>query len=77
MQGKRNHITKISERLDPRGKPYYWIEEGIDDWTPHDRSDYHACKQGYISVTLLQPDMTAHDALEALEELPLDLPARI
>ena len=55
MQGKRNHITKISERIDPRGKPYYWIEEGIDDWTPHDRSDYHAVKQGYISVTLLTP----------------------
>lgn len=77
VQGKRNHITKIDERLDPRGKPYYWIEEGIDDWTAHDRSDYHACKQGYISVTLLHPDMTAHDALDALEELPLDLPVQI
>jgi 5'-nucleotidase len=74
VQGKRNHITKISERLDPRGQAYYWIEEGIDDWTPHDRSDYHACREGYISVTLLQPDMTAHDALEALDQLPLDLP---
>lgn len=74
VQGKRNHVTKISERLDPRGQPYYWIEEGIDDWTPHDRSDYHACKEGYISVTLLQPDLTAHDALEALDELPLPIP---
>lgn len=73
VQGKRNHVTKISERLDPRGKPYYWIEEGIDAWTAHDRSDYHACKDGYISVTLLQPDLTAHDALEALEELPISL----
>ena len=53
------------------GQAYYWIEEGIDDWTPHDNSDYHACKDGYISVTLLQPDMTAHDALDALEQLPL------
>jgi 5'-nucleotidase len=77
VQGKRNHITKIDERLDPRGKPYYWIEEGIDDWTRHDRSDYHACREGYISVTLLHPDMTAHDALEALEALPLELPVRI
>ena len=74
VQGKRNHITKISERLDPRGKPYYWIEEGIDDWSPHDRSDYHACKEGYISVTLLQPDMTAHDALASLDDLHLELP---
>ncbi len=74
VQGKRNHITKISERLDPRGKPYYWIEEGIDAWAAHDSSDYYACKQGYISVTLLHPDMTSHDALDSLEHLPLPLP---
>jgi 5'-nucleotidase len=71
VQAKRNHITKISERLDPRGKPYYWIEEGIDDWDPDDRSDYHAVKQGYISVSLLHPDLTADDATEEFERFPL------
>jgi 5'-nucleotidase len=71
VQGKRNHITKISERLDPRGQPYYWIEEGIDEWTAHDRSDYHAVKEGYISVTLLSPDMTAHYAVDQLDQFPL------
>ncbi|HYU78185.1 MAG TPA: 5'/3'-nucleotidase SurE [Vicinamibacterales bacterium] len=77
VQGKRNHITKITERMDPRGKPYYWIEEGIDAWAAHDRSDYQACKEGYISVTLLQPDLTAYDALDALEDLPLRFPAAV
>jgi 5'-nucleotidase len=71
VQGKRNHITKISERLDPRGKAYYWIEEGLDDWTVHDRSDYHAVKDGYIAVTPLQPDMTSHSALDLLDRMPL------
>ncbi len=71
VQGKRNHITKISERLDPRGKPYYWIEEGIDKWAPHDRSDYHAVREGYISVSLLHPDLTAHNAMEQLEQFPI------
>ncbi|HXG88181.1 MAG TPA: 5'/3'-nucleotidase SurE [Vicinamibacterales bacterium] len=71
VQGKRNHITKIAERLDPRGKPYYWIEEGIDEWAPHDRSDYHAVKEGFISVTLLHPDLTAHYAADSLEQFPL------
>jgi 5'-nucleotidase len=71
VQGKRNHITKISERLDPRGKAYYWIEEGLDEWVPHDRSDYHAVKDGYIAVTPLQPDMTSHSALDLLDALPL------
>ena len=73
VQGKRNHVTKISERLDPRGQAYYWIEEGIDKWAAHESSDYHACKDGYISVTLLHPDMTAHTALDALDSLPTGL----
>src|SRR5688572_12731324 len=26
VQAKRNHVTVVAERLDPRGRPYYWIE---------------------------------------------------
>ena len=28
VQAKRNHVTVVSERIDPRHRPYYWIEEG-------------------------------------------------
>jgi 5'-nucleotidase len=69
FQAKRNHVTVVAERLDPRDRPYYWIEEGENDWEPHDRSDYQAVRDGYVSVTPLQPDLTAHDALEIVEEL--------
>ena len=27
VQAVRNHVTKIDRRLDPRGRPYFWIEE--------------------------------------------------
>ena len=77
IQAKRNHITSIAERHDPKGKPYYWIEEGQDEWTPHDRSDYQAVRDGYISVTPLHPDLTAHHALQAVEELTVESEARI
>ena len=69
VQGKRNHITVVAERVDPRGRPYYWIEEGENEWAPHDRSDYQAVRDGYVSVTPLQPDLTAHDVLAAVEVL--------
>ena len=69
VQAKRNHITSVAERHDPKGRPYYWIEEGQDEWQPHDRSDYQAVRDGYVSVTPLQPDLTAHSALAAVEEL--------
>jgi 5'-nucleotidase len=77
VQAKRNHITVVDERIDPRHQPYYWIEEGQNDWEPHDRSDYQAVRDGYVSVTPLQPDMTAYDALKYVEELPLVAGARV
>jgi 5'-nucleotidase len=80
VQAKRNHVTTVDERIDPRGRAYYWIEEGENAWEPHDRSDFQAVRDGYISVTPLQPDMTDYKALTKLETLalettPCDLPA--
>ena len=77
VQAKRNHVTVVSKRMDPRHRAYYWIEEGNNHWEPHDRSDYQAVRDGYISITPLQPDMTAHDAMQYVEALPLtDEPVR-
>ena len=67
VQARRNHVTVVAEREDPRGRPYYWIEEGQNDWEPHDRSDYQAVRDGYVSITPLQPDLTANDALSFVE----------
>ena len=69
VQAKRNHITQVTKREDPKGRPYFWIEEGQDDWEPHDRSDYQAVRDGYVSVTPLHPDLTAHDRLALIEGL--------
>jgi 5'-nucleotidase len=71
VQAKRNHVTIVDERCDPRGRPYYWIEEGENDWEPHDRSDYQAVHDGYVSVTPLQPDLTDYAALKKLDALGL------
>ena len=67
-QATRNHITKVARRVDPRGQAYFWIEEAQDDWQPHDRSDYQAIRDGFVSITPLQPDLTDHRSLEAVEE---------
>ena len=69
VQAKRNHVTSVAERHDPKGRAYYWIEEGQNEWEPHDRSDYQAVRDGYVSVTPLQPDLTGHEALSIVEEL--------
>ena len=69
VQAKRNHVTVVDQRIDPRGQPYYWIEEGQNDWEPHDRSDYQAVRDGFMSVTPLQPDLTDYNSLALLDEL--------
>ena len=67
----------MAERHDPKGRPYYWIEEGQDEWHPHDRSDYQAVRDGFVSVTPLHPDLTAHATLDLVGELlPADVAAQ-
>mgnify|MGYP001199809502 CR=1 FL=1 len=62
-QGKRHYSENIVERIDPRGKKYYWI--GGDDlgFAKDDGTDCMAVHEGYISVTPLQIDMTDHKSL--------------
>jgi 5'-nucleotidase len=67
VQARRNHVTKVTARTDPRGRDYFWIDEAQDDWEPHDRSDYQAVRDGYVAVTPLQPDLTDHAALDLVE----------
>jgi 5'-nucleotidase len=72
VQARRNHVTKVAQRLDPRQRPYFWIEEASDEWDFDERSDNHAVKEGYISVTPLQPDLTDHRAVDRAAALVED-----
>jgi 5'-nucleotidase len=71
-QGKRNHATTVTERHDPRGRPYYWIGEGRDEWIPDGNSDHEAVHAGYVSVTPLHSDLTAYHALDSVKELGVE-----
>lgn len=77
VQGARNHATTVTERHDPRGRAYYWIGEGQDEWLSNGRSDYEAIRAGYVSVTALQSDMTAHAAAEFVKGLGLERDAEV
>jgi 5'-nucleotidase len=77
VQAKRNHLTSVTRGVDPRGKRYFWIDEAEYDWEPHDRSDYQAVRDGWISVTPLQPDLTHHQAMAHVTGLSLPGPAAV
>jgi 5'-nucleotidase len=71
VQGLRNHETTITARVDPRGQAYYWIDELQCEWIEQPDSDYIAVRDGYVSITPVHPDLTAHGARALVDGLPL------
>ncbi len=55
-------------RTDPEGRPYYWLAGTFVDLDDGGETDTSAVERGYVSVTPIQHDMTAHGALERLRE---------
>ena len=66
-QGIKNARPVITEHIDPRGKPYFWIGEEYFVSNSAGGTDYHAIERGYISVTPLKSDMTDHQALATID----------
>jgi 5'-nucleotidase len=62
-QGIKNARPVITEHIDPRGKPYFWIGEQYFRSNAEDGTDYRAIEDGFVSVTPLRSDMTDHGAL--------------
>ena len=57
----------ISEHIDPRGKPYYWIGEVREGFRAEGGTDFEAVDEGYVSVTPMRSDLTNHAAIKLLE----------
>ncbi|MBI5567406.1 MAG: 5'/3'-nucleotidase SurE [Chloroflexi bacterium] len=65
--GQRVYNDKLDTRIDPRGRPYYWIGGTVPTGIPDDGTDVGAISHGYISVTPIQMDMTAYRFQETLK----------
>ena len=65
-QGLRVYRDTLVVRADPRGKPYYWIGGEAPTGVREDGTDFGALAEGYVSITPLQLDLTAHAWLEEL-----------
>jgi len=60
--------TGVEQRLDPRGRPYYWINGPLID-DAEEGTDVHAIRKGNISVTPITLDCTAFAADDELQQL--------
>jgi 5'-nucleotidase len=74
--GLRIYYDELIRRVDPKGRPYYWIggdepggllEEGTDLW---------AIANNYVSVTPLQLDLTHYRLIDRLKSWDLGNPLK-
>jgi 5'-nucleotidase len=65
--GQRIYKDELVARLDPRGRPYYWIGGEFPTGIPDDGTDVGALHNSYISITPIQMDMTAYQFMETLK----------
>jgi len=67
-QGLRVYLDKLERRVDPRGRPYYWIGGEAPTGILEEGTDFGALKSGYVSITPLQLDLTARAAMEEMKK---------
>jgi len=67
-QGLRVYRDALDERVDPRGKPYYWIGGEAPTGVVEEGTDFGALSEGYVSITPLQLDLTHYKAMDVLKK---------
>jgi 5'-nucleotidase len=66
-QGKRSYEGTIVDKVDPRGRSYYWIGTADLSFQDLPGSDYHAVSRGHVSITPLHIDLTNYASIETLK----------
>jgi 5'-nucleotidase len=72
-QGRRVYGETVVQKVDPRGKAYYWIGGTKPKWERSGETDYEAVSNGWISVTPLHLDLTNHRVIDELKAWRLSL----
>lgn len=67
-QGLRIYRDELIKREDPRGRPYYWIGGEAPTGVPDEGTDFGDLQVGYVSITPIQLDLTAHEMLSSMRE---------
>jgi 5'-nucleotidase len=65
-QGLRVYRDRLDKRVDPRGRPYYWIGGDSPSGTPEEGTDVGALSAGYVSITPIQLDLTMYTSIPTL-----------
>ena len=64
--GHRHKAEPVVKSQDPRGRPIYWVGPAGAEQDAGQGTDFHAVRNGYVSITPLQVDLTRHRTLPEL-----------
>ncbi|MEW6723569.1 MAG: 5'/3'-nucleotidase SurE [Bacillota bacterium] len=70
--GTRNYQNRFQQRVDPRGRTYYWLAGELLDEEDLPDTDVQAIRDNLVSVTPVHLDLTKHDLLEKVAGLKLN-----
>ena len=65
------HGNQAVEKVDPRGRKYYWIGGGTMVFDQRGETDHEAVSEGFISITPLHIDLTSHASIQELRKWKL------
>ena len=65
--GNRHRAEPVIMARDPRDRPVYWIGPAGPEQDAGPGTDFHAVREGYVSVTPIQVDLTRHNAIQQLD----------
>ena len=73
-QGRRQYGNGVVEKVDPRGRKYYWIGGDELSFIEEDGTDFAAITRGVISITPIHLDLTNHSSFEELSQFTVQWP---
>ncbi|MEK6746915.1 MAG: 5'/3'-nucleotidase SurE [Pseudomonadota bacterium] len=68
-QGKRIVNIKLSERADPKGRPYFWLGGERDNTPEKTGVDIDYLHANYITITPIGMDLTDYQSMEKISAL--------
>ena len=71
-QAKANWVEEFDKRTNPKGKNYYWLTGKFVNLDQGEDTDLHALDNQYASIVPIHFDMTAHHAIQQLNNWKLN-----
>ena len=64
--GRRHKSEPVICQQDPRGRPIYWVGPAGSEQDAGPGTDFHAVRNGFVSVTPIHVDLTRHDVIDTV-----------